>query len=209
MKEVISNNTHSLDLEVSREINGAGSHHVHSDDRLRSKVSEADLATAIERLIQFLERHERAKQPEQQVQHRTTVDLAALKAWLGKELSGSSVENPGSKTPANRQATPETPIRTSLPEVVNRQRGQQPTEPVITFGNGNVRTKVWVRHHTHGHVSWGIQQVRTYDSPKGSFEGRTLRPEDLANAARGAAAAERWINKHERRYRLLGWFLGL
>ena len=177
-----------------------------SGDRSRSTESDADLATAIERLIQFLERTESAKQPEQRVEHRTTVDLAALKDWLGREITGKTGENPRSKPIADRQATP---TRASLPEVVNRPQAQQPTEPVITFRFGDVRTKVWVRHPSHGHVSWGVQQVRIYEGPKGIFEGRTLKPEDLANAMRGAASAERWIKKHERRYRLAGWFLGL
>lgn len=202
MQEVISNNNHS----VEPSINGAGSHHSPTEDRSRSRGRDADLATAIERLIQFLENAERANHPEQRVQHRTTVDLVALKEWLGRETPGNAVENPGGKPIANRPATP---TRASQPEVVNRSQAQQPTEPVVTFRFGDVRTKVWVRHRMHGYVSWGVQQVRIYDGPKGTFEGRTLRQEDLANAARGAATAERWIKKHERRYRLVGWFLGL
>ncbi len=77
---------------------------------------------------------------------------------------------------------------------------------VVRFGD--VRTKIWVNHQAPGHLTWRVQQVRLYQGPKGMLEARTLKPEDLADAMRGATHAKRWIKANERRYRLLGWFLG-
>jgi hypothetical protein len=176
-----------------------------AEDRPRSRPTEEDLAAAIDRLVRYLENSERVQQPEQRVQHRTVVDTAMLRDWLAREAPGTTGENPGSKPVAQPQ---ESPGRAPQAEVVNRQLAPRPTRPAETFRYGNVRTKVWANYTTPGQLSWSIQQLRVYQGPKGEMEARSFQPGDLLAAMRGAESARRWIKKHERRYRLLGWFFG-
>lgn len=168
------------------------------------RQGEGELAAAIEKLLRHLEDAERAKRPGQHQAHRReVVDLASLREWLATGSTGALGGNPGSRPVAQRERAPGQEAKASdwLP-------AHQPSQPVKVFSFGATKTKVWVNRHAPGHVTWSIQQLRVYRGPKGQMEAKSLRFEDLSDAMRGAYHAQRWIRKHERRYRLLGWFLG-
>jgi hypothetical protein len=185
-------------------INGTDPSHDLHEDRPNSRQGEGDLAAAIEKLLKYLEDTERAKRPGQHQTHRReVVDLGSLREWLATGTTGALGENPGSRPVAQRG-------RVSGQEAKAKDRlpAHQPSQPAKVFSFGETKTKVWVNRHAPGHVTWSVQQSRVYRGPKGQMEAKSLRFEDLSDAMRGAYHAQRWIRRHERRYRLLGWFLG-
>lgn len=138
---------------------------------------------------------------------RVVVDLETLRDWLTRgnireDLPVEARPRPsGSNKPRTGATGGKGYGKTPSPS-------ERPQQPAKVFEYGDVVTKVWVNHRAPGHVTWNVQQVRVYSAPKGRGEAHSFRPDDLRNVIRGAYQARRWIRKNERRFRLLGWFLG-
>jgi hypothetical protein len=190
--------------------NGTASHQPRRPDQPASGSGATSLAVAIDRLASYLEVRDRAERGRDD-QRRAAVDVASVRDWLDRYEAGLPGETPRGKPIARReeQSGGQTESRDSK---ANGSKGTQwiarPVQPAKVFSNGDVTTKVWANHDAAGHLTWSIQQFRVYRTPKGYLEARSFRFDDLHDAMRGAYEAERWIRKNERRYRLLGWFLG-
>lgn len=173
-----------------------------------------NLAAAIEKLVQYLDDSERAKSRSGAVPHHRVVDLASLRDWLEHPESRGLGETPRGEPVAGREENRGgvTDARHSKTrrrnEPATASPAARPVQPARVFVNGNVTTKVWANRDASGHLTWSVQLLRGYPTAEGLGQARSFRPDDLRDAMRGAYQAERWIRKNERRYRLLGWFLG-
>lgn len=196
-------------------INGIDSHQrVLAELETLSLGEAGNLAVAINKLVSVLDGDGRAKVRSEEGPHREVIDLDSLRDWLNQPKSKVLGETPRSKPVARREAKSRNATNTRDKKSNNGSGVTQapaatgPIRPAKVFYNGDVTTKVWANNVSNGLPTWSVQLLRVYGTPNGHAEARSFRLDDLRDAMRGAYQAERWIRKNERRYRLLGWFLG-
>ena len=146
--------------------------------------------------------------PGGQTTTRVVVDLETLRDWITRGNIREDLPVEARPKPSGNRNKPRTGETGGKGYGRTPSPSERPVQPAKVFVYGDVLTKVWVNHRAPGNVTWNVQQVRAYRFPKGTGEAHSFRPDDLRDVIRGAYQARRWIRKNERRFRLLGWFLG-